>query len=158
MKLILHNYLTLSVTLDYKDKYITLSFNIQAELQFGDLSLDYYNESLIVFCLLTCSLFGICLKLITLEIIILAKSLLFLIVDILTYIGSLFGICLKLITLEIIILAKSLLFLIVDILTYIVLLHTEDDNRVKQTWFEVYFVDWFADRGERPVVSSCPLP
>jgi hypothetical protein len=125
MKLILHNYLTLSVTLDYKDKYITLSFNIQAELQFGDLSLDYYNESLIVFCLLTCSLFGICLKLITLEIIILAKS---------------------------------LLFLIVDILTYIVLLHTEDDNRVKQTWFEVYFVDWFADRGERPVVSSCPLP
>lgn len=106
MKLILHNYLTLSVTLDYKDKYITLSFNIQAELQFGDLSLDYYNESLIVFCLLTCSLFGICLKLITLEIIILAKS---------------------------------LLFLIVDILTYIVLLHTEDDNRVKQTWFEVYF-------------------
>jgi len=51
----------------------------------------------------------------------------------------LFGICLKLITLEIIILAKSLLFLIVDILTYIVLLHTEDDNRVKQTWFEVYF-------------------
>ena len=100
MKLILHNYLTLSVTLDYKDKYITLSFNIQAELQFGDLSLDYYNESLIVFCLLTCSLFGICLKLITLEIIILAKS---------------------------------LLFLIVDILTYIVLLHTGDDNRVKQT-------------------------
>ncbi len=68
--------------------------------------MDYYNESLIVFCLLTCSLFGICLKLITLEIIILAKS---------------------------------LLFLIVDILTYIVLLHTEDDNRVKQTWFEVYF-------------------
>ncbi len=124
MKLILHNYLTLSVTLDYKDKYITLSFNIQAELQFGDLSLDYYNESLIVFCLLTCSLFGICLKLITLEIIILAKS---------------------------------LLFLTVDILTYIVLIHTEDDNRVKQTWFEVYFVDWFADRGERPVVSSCPF-